>query len=163
MYGIFTYIYHKKNQPFNVSKHPMGILLDPMGHVIISGFWALPARKSKKKRLEIHPDKCRNPRGKKQASHGSESLHLENFCKGKTHVFLQLHIKNRRTMKRLTSGSVKTSVTVGKMIREVKGPLLTFTIRILSDCCSVWPGPNVYIYICFIVYYIHKYLIYVYI
>ena len=27
----------------------------------------------------------------------------------------------------------------------MKGPFLTFTIRILSDCYSVWPGPNVYI------------------
>ena len=113
-----------KIQPFNVSKHPMGILLDPMGHVIISGFGALPARKSKKKRLEIHPEKCRNPLSKIQASHGSESLHLENWAREKHTCFYNSLLKTEEQWNDITSGPVKTSVTVGKIDLRSEGTFL---------------------------------------
>ena len=49
-----------------------------------------------------------------------------------------------------TSGPAQNPITVGKCFE--KGPLLTFTIRILSDCYSAWAGPKKYIFFCFCMY-----------
>ena len=117
-----------------------------MGHVIISGVLSFACAKvAEKTARDPTWEMYKTTQQKTSMFHGSESLH-RGFLQGKTHTcFYNSLLKTEEQWNDVTSGSVKTSVTVGKMIREVKGPLLTFTIRILSDCYSVWPGPNVYI------------------
>ena len=156
---VYVPTFTTKNQPFNVSERPN---LNPIGsHGSCHHFrgFELCLRQSKKKRLEIPPWEMYKTTQLQQAFFMAPSLYTLNiFAREKHTCFYNSLLKTEEQWNDITSGSVKTSVAVGKMIREVKGPLLTFTIRILSDCYSVWPGPNVYRYVSIIVYNIHTYL-----
>ena len=142
MYGIFTYIYHRINHSM-FPNIPWESYWIPWVMSSFQGF-ELCLRESRRKNgsrstlinVGIHAAKNKHPM--------APSLYTLKTWQGKNTRFLEPLLKAEEQWNDITSGPVKTPVTVGKMIWEVKGPLLTFTIRILSDCCSVWPGPNVY-------------------